>query len=232
MKTVREVESALRERYSGKIEEIRGYSYIPWDSSAAVMNEIFGPMSWSNTIVSIRESADGSGYESVIRVSIEAYDELTERVVMVTRDGAGYADINTTNAGKPLRDTAYKASASDGTSRALKALGDALGLFLYSKEEKAAAASSSSSGNVSNYTPRPASPSGRGPSEKQLGALRKNNVPEAILSKIDGATASRMLGMFINDGLKTAQVLQAVGLGASQPEGRRSALQDLDDDEI
>lgn len=196
MKTLQEINEALSQTFTKEtytlapIKAIDEMDYISWNDSTDLANRVFGPLGWSNTLVSstFREFTGEfwdkekgglvertfRGYEAVVRVTVRALAE-DGSVIEVHRDGAGFADVVPQGRKNPL-DLAFKAASSDAFSRAVKQLGDYFGLFLYDK------------GVPKNSHTSDAPKSSRAaskPTEKQLDWLAKKGLPQGIIDTLN-----------------------------------------------
>lgn len=137
----------LSKSYSGPLEKIDGYDYIPWNVSAAELNRIFGFFGWSfyqssSQHVSrayTRLNKNTQKYEDITELGVECVGRLVVRaiagdgsIIEKVVENVGYAAVG--NHAKGF-DTAVKTARSDALSRCCKLLGDALGLGLYDKPD-------------------------------------------------------------------------------------------------
>lgn len=115
MKTIQEVEEALKTKYNGPIEEMDGFSYIPWHVSTKLANEIFGPLGWDSIVKSCdyvettvqvnigsREQPnyvdrDFKGFKTVVSVRVRVWDAERGVVVVTEHDGVGFGEIKEYN---------------------------------------------------------------------------------------------------------------------------------------
>lgn len=207
MKTIDDVLLALSRKYDGPTKEIRGFTYIPWNDTAKAAIEVFGPLGWSNEIITLKE--DEGGYSCIMRVTVQVYDPARQEVIRVTRDGVGYGEIQKTRDGRELRDTAIKAAASDALSRAFKLLGDAFGLFLYEKEEDAAPTASVQKKQQAGSDWRTEEFGAR-----VLSTLKRNKVPEGAINRMSWEQAKQAVGLLLEQKLSTEQVLKQLGFSS------------------
>ena len=177
-KTQAEVEAALAVEYSGPIKDKGGFSYVPAREAIKTMNDIFGPLGWSDEIVAMGANPESGIYTAAIKITVRFLDEQGN-VVEVTRGDVGRSTAdssreefevtkNPVSAKLIQHDKAAASAATDAFSRASKKFGPALGSMLYDKEKQ------------QSYTQTTTTASGDlgfRPSEKQAAMLRKNNIP-------------------------------------------------------
>lgn len=193
LKTQAEIEAALATPYDGPIFEKNGFSYIPAREAIKTMNDIFGPLGWSDEITGIEAHPEQGIYVAAIRLTVNFLDENgIERVVTRGDVGRSTADAsgrerNEGNAGIAsnqliVHDRAAAAAATDAFSRATKKFGPALGSALYDKENQrsnggAATRPAAAPATLSDVRAAQASGDlGRRPSEKQIAVLEKNGI--------------------------------------------------------
>jgi recombination DNA repair RAD52 pathway protein len=187
LKTQSEIEAALATPYDGPIFEKNGFSYIPAREAIKTMNDIFGPLGWSDEITGIEAHPEQGIYVAAIRLTVNFLDENgIERVVTRGDVGRSTADAsgrerNEGNAGIAsnqliVHDRAAAAAATDAFSRATKKFGPALGSALYDKENQRSNGGAATR-PMANAAPANASGDlGRRPSEKQAAILEKNGI--------------------------------------------------------
>lgn len=111
-------------------------TYIKWTDSAEQLDAIFGVDGWEESIEDFKFDATKGVYAVVrtIRGFVQEVDDTGRptRTSAITRTAVGRAVAVGDN-----HDTAIAAADSDSFSRAAKKFGDALGLFLYDKDDVA-----------------------------------------------------------------------------------------------
>lgn len=111
-------------------------TYIKWTDSAEQLDAIFGVAGWEESIEDFKFDAAKGVYAVVrtIRGFVQEVDDKGKptQVITITRTAVGRAVAVGDN-----HDTAIAAADSDSFSRAAKKFGDALGLFLYDKDDVA-----------------------------------------------------------------------------------------------
>lgn len=229
MKTLQEVNEALAVRAdSAQIKQLGGFSYMPWNVSTRIANDVFGFLGWSSTVIECKLeivdliNRDGvatrhQGYKTIVRITVRVRDE-TGIEIESNHDGVGFGELQSMG-NKNAIDTAVKAAASDGVSRALKLFGDALGLFLYDKEDPTSGtqpqANKSSYSNTGNDKVYPVSP-GRIPH------LKSNfNLTDAQIQELGNAKAGIMLDRLWKEKVAKQDILVAFGFapGSGVPVG-------------
>lgn len=165
-----------------------GFDYIPWHASVTRMNEIFGPLGWSDEV--IREWSDEYAFYCQVRVTVYLPDGTTRHHDGVGSDEKHYTDerevisggkVATPSPAKIGRMWGMKAKAaySDALSRAFKRW-STLGLGLYNGEESTFTDDTPASPKASNYTPaKTTTPAKSSPttddpaSEAQIGLMKR-----------------------------------------------------------
>ena len=183
-KTIQEIKTSLKGRYSGLLKEKEGRSYIPWDQAIAAANELFDPDGYDVEIINTRleqiptsEHRFTFGYSAVVRVTVYPSDDRP-----FFRDGQGFNELTFTRGGEAMIDAALKGSASNGALRALVLLGNAFGLFLYSEKQQSSTATGASP--AVQTTERPANESRPALSENQQRALRTNGFTAGLINQV------------------------------------------------
>lgn len=109
------------------------------------MNQVFGPLNWSSSTEEVRlvhhgeVEANGkkkhtAHYLARVKVEVQAIDDKGV-VHRTSHMGTGYGDgDDSRNPGK-AHELAMKEAESDGLKRAIKSLGQSMGLALYDKEQ-------------------------------------------------------------------------------------------------
>lgn len=242
MKTITEINEALSKEYTkatydlAPLKDIDGMDYIAWNDSADLANKVFGPLGWSNTLVSCNyreitgefwnsresrmEMRTFRGYEAIVRVEVFYMDEFGN-MGQVHRDGAGYADVVPQGKKNPL-DLAFKAASSDAFSRAVKQLGDYFGLFLYDKDTTPAPRSSS--GSSSAATPSNGSAPKYPASDKQKDTLIKNKVPGWVVVQLSGKQASAIMDGLWKQHMEVREAVEAAGIAWVEEEKKKDGL--------
>jgi hypothetical protein len=233
MRKLSEVLEALSVRWDAPLEEINGFSYVPWEETAYHLDEVFGPLGWSDRTTVPRldtaevrvnagsrdnpryETRDFQGYTCVVDIEVQVLDDVNGTGVMrVTKSGPGFGAIQAQGEKNPLN-TAVKAAGSDGLSKAAKKLGDAFALYLYRKGTTGAQPARSAGA--------PARSSGGKPTAKQMEWLIKKGIPKDVAGLMSGAQAKTALdGLFGGDGPEA--VMQALGFDAPTATMKRNGL--------
>jgi hypothetical protein len=180
-----DVERDLAVPYSGPTKEKNGFTYIPWTDSRKALDHVAGsPLNWElhNPVIAI--DPEHGIYTAAVQITIHVVDENG-----VTRDisrvGFGRSTAQATKEEREqnltvtrslqLHDTAAAAAGTDAFSRACKMFGPALGSDLYDTEAPTRPSSAPRS-------------TGKGPSEKQTGILRKIGYTDAQIADMPFAT--------------------------------------------
>jgi hypothetical protein len=208
VRTVKEIEAALRERYNGPTDQVQGsggkmYTYIPWHENVRVLDEIAGAGNWSEEPVAFVADPAHGVYTAAVKVSIRAFDEDTQTVVEFSRAGFStstaeatknereYAQKNglpipTVTGVLSLHETAADGCASLAFGKACKKLGDALALYLYS-DARAGRTNQQSQGYsapTGGFSGQMSNPDGA-PSEKQISFARSLGVDPTGMTKAE-----------------------------------------------
>lgn len=230
MKTLAQVIEALNKKVnSDEIKKLSGFNYLPWNTSTKLANDIFGFLGWSSTVVScdqeIYNSVDKNGeatrfvgYKSIIRVTVRVRDE-GGGTLESHHDGVGFGEVGYQGNKNPM-DTAVKGAASDGISRALKYFGDALGLFLYDKEDPTnntvtssqtsnTSSSSNSNGNSSSGQKYPVS------AGRVSHIISNFKLTQEQVNAMDNKTAGLMLDKLWKEKIDKQVILQEFGYAPS-----------------
>ena len=217
LKTVEEIETALRDR--ARADEVlsrvdkgnRGkFTYIPWNETARMMNEVFGVFGWSTYKVSSVDDVERGVYiyDGSLIVRAMAGDEVIEK--QLTGRGVGIVSKGSLEKGdREAHDTAAKGARSDFLSVAAKCLGEAFGIFLYDKGDPAhtegyvaahaGAAVQIATTHETSTAPQVSKPAPTADgkiglaSEKQAAVMRKNGWNDAQIAELDYATLKAVM---------------------------------------
>jgi len=247
-KTIAEVETALQDRtYADSVlsrvdKGNRGkFTYIPWNESARLLNQIFGVMGWSTEkISSVDDLARGIFiYDLALSVSVIGdHGEMARKTV--TGRGFGAVSAKAMERGDvDAMDTASKGARSDALSVACKLLGEAFGIFLYDKGDPAHSESyvaqhadtttAMESRNEEQHTTtasvqKSAPVAGKvgNASEKQANVLRKHGWSDAQIQGMDYASVKDVMDSIMNpsrDEIRPPKVASGANLTLVKPTG-------------
>lgn len=143
-RTIADIEKALLDR--SRAEKVMArvskggkgtFSYVPWNESARLLNDIFGVFGWStNRTGGVDDVERGLYiYDGVLTVRAEGEEGEVYHKFVAGRGVGVVAASQREN--MEAHDTAAKGARSDFLSVACKCLGDAFGLFLYDKGDPA-----------------------------------------------------------------------------------------------
>jgi hypothetical protein len=202
------VAEVLKKRYNGPTYERVGpggrtFTYIPWQVSVRLLDEIFGAFGWS--VSQPQVTVSGELVHVALALTVRVTDGPEGEVVEKTVPGVGSATLRD--------DNSAKSALSDALSKAVKYLGDAFGFYLSEKAEGAKNEEHTGNGAGNGA----GSGGGLRPSAKQMAVLEKN-----------GYTAEQVAGM---DFRQWKTVLDAIFSGNTPPvnpagKGRARAASD------
>jgi hypothetical protein len=197
VKTVKEVEAALNETYSGPTKQVQGsggkmYTYIPWNETARALDEVFGVTGWSSRVVALEAHPESGVYTAAVEITGYAQAE-DGTVITITRSGVGrgvarasrdeqQATGRTVSSDLGIHDTAAATAGSDAFSRAAKLFGKRLGLELYDKGETQNAGSYAPRQATGGFSGQMSNPEGA-PSEKQISFARSLGIDPTGMTK-------------------------------------------------
>jgi hypothetical protein len=206
------LETVLRTPVTEEIvRKVRNYDYIPWNESAKLMHTLFGPFGWDSETIEIVQVED-MGFRATVRVTYRVTDD-DGNTITTFHDGVGFGKLEHTNAGDPLADTAIKTAASDGFSRAVKYIGEALGLNLYDKDDPANATAPAPARSNGNARPQAGGARRKTATETMVNSLKWRKVPEDVIERVreDFDTTSTLIGL-LKGGKPVYTALEEMGL--------------------
>lgn len=141
-KDLKDIVAALDVRVDdSKLKKGPKGTYISWSDSADILTSIFGTEGWEESIEDVKFDSTNGIYAVTRTITgfAQEYDDEGKpfRVVSITRCGVGRAVAGLDRNGVLQHDGAIASADSDSFSRAAKKFGNALGLFLYDKDDPA-----------------------------------------------------------------------------------------------
>lgn len=181
--------------------------YIPWNETAGLLNDIFGPFGWDDRKVGSESDMQRGIYIVDLELTVKAIDDETGVLVEKRLSGRGMGAVPASQIeNADAHDTAGKGAASDALSRAAKKLGEAFGIFLYDRGDPARGgssngASTTTQGAAATQETRTAAPSGAQPDKASwYGGTGKDGKPRV------GYASSGQAGVLRTNGWTDEQI--------------------------
>ena len=176
MRKLSELDPVMLEKYTGNTAVVNkgggDRTYIPWTSMARELDVVFGWDGWSTRNIpgSTVYDQEHQSWVTAVDLEITFYDDTIGQVRTIVRAGMGGERVKANSASED----AAKSGRSDAFVVAARNLGDRFGLYL--TPERGSAPAASGNGHAQQQAG-----SDEGPSDAQLGLLRKCKVPEDLI---------------------------------------------------